>query len=57
MLRNIPIPLPPTTEQSRIVARVEELRSLCAGLRQRLTAARTQQALLAEVLVQGSTQS
>ena len=44
--------LPPLTEQSRIVARVASLRALCADLRQRLTTARTQQALLAEVLVQ-----
>ena len=45
-------PLPPLAEQSRIVARVASLRALCADLRQRLTNARTQQALLAEVLVE-----
>ena len=53
LLRNIPFPLPPTAEQSRIVARVASLRALCADLRQRLTNARAQQALLAQVLVQG----
>jgi len=46
-----PFPLPPLTEQSRIVARVASLRALCADLRQRLTTARTQKALLAQALV------
>ena len=46
------VALPPLTEQSRIVARVASLRALCADLRQRLTTARTQQALLAQALVQ-----
>ena len=45
------IPVPPLAEQSRIVARVGSLHALCANLRQRLITARTQQALLAEVLV------
>lgn len=42
---------PTLSEQSRLVARVAALRALCLELRQRLTAARTQQTLLAEVLV------
>ncbi|TPG25063.1 restriction endonuclease subunit S [Variovorax guangxiensis] len=46
-----PVPLPPLAEQSRIVARVEELRRLCADLRQRLAAAQAMQAQLAEALV------
>ncbi len=46
------LPVPPLAEQSRIVDRVASLRALCADLRQRLSTARTQQALLAEVLVQ-----
>ncbi len=56
-LRNFLAPLPPLAEQSRIVARVASLRALCADLRQRLTTARTQQALLAEVWVQDVAQS
>jgi len=45
------IPLPPFAEQHRIVARVEELRRLCAQLRERLTHARQTQANLADALV------
>ena len=50
--RGVSIPLPPLAEQSRIVARVEELRRLCAELRQRLSASQTTQAHLAEALVE-----
>ena len=49
--RSVPIPLPPLAEQHRIVARVEKLRRLCAQLRERLTAVRHTQALLADALV------
>lgn len=45
------VPLPPLAEQSRIVARVESLRRLCADLRQRLADRQTTQAHLAEALV------
>jgi type I restriction enzyme S subunit len=45
------VPLPPLAEQSRIVARVEQLRQLCSDLRQRLTASRTTQGHLADALV------
>ncbi|RYF82905.1 MAG: restriction endonuclease subunit S [Comamonadaceae bacterium] len=45
-----PIPLPPLDEQSRIVARVEELRRLCANLRERLVAGQATRARLAEAL-------
>lgn len=51
-LKNCFFPVPPLAEQSRIVARVTALRALCADLRQRLSRAQTQQALLAEALVQ-----
>lgn len=47
-----PAPLPPAAEQSRIVARVEELRCLCDELRQRLSASQATQAHLAEALVE-----
>jgi type I restriction enzyme, S subunit len=43
--------LPPLAEQTRIVARVEALRRLCADLRQRLSASQTTRARLAEALV------
>lgn len=47
---NTPFPLPPLAEQSRIVTRVNELRSLCTDLRQRLTAGQAVQAHLADAL-------
>ena len=46
------IAVPPLAEQSRIVTGVEELRRLCADLRQRLSASQTTQAHLAETLVE-----
>ena len=50
-IRAAVIPLPPLPEQHRIVARVEELRRLCADLRERLTRARETQSRLADALV------
>jgi len=52
MTGNFVVPLPPLAEQSRIVAHVAYLRALCSNLRERLTTARTQQALLAQALVE-----
>jgi type I restriction enzyme S subunit len=46
------IAFPPLDEQSRIVIRVNELRSLCADLRQRLSFAQEIQSQIAQVLVQ-----
>jgi type I restriction enzyme S subunit len=46
----LPFPLAPLSEQSRIVNRVNELRSLCADLRQRLTAGQAVQSHLADAL-------
>jgi type I restriction enzyme S subunit len=45
------VALPPIAEQLRIVTRVNELRSLCADLRQRLSFAQESQSQLAQVLV------
>jgi type I restriction enzyme S subunit len=47
------IAVPPLAEQSRIVTRVNELRRLCADLRQRLSAQQKLQTQLAEALVAG----
>ncbi len=51
LLRNIPFTLPPCTEQSRIVSRVNELRVLCADLRARILAGYAAQRNLADALV------
>jgi type I restriction enzyme S subunit len=53
-LRGIRVPLPPLAEQHRIVARVKELRELCAQLRERLTSKSNTQARLAEAIVQSA---
>ena len=49
--RNIPVPLPPAAEQSRIVAKLEELLALTRTLRARIKDARAVQARLASALV------
>jgi len=46
------VALPPLSEQSRIVSRVEALRALCAQLRERLTTSQKIQTHLAETLVE-----
>jgi type I restriction enzyme S subunit len=56
-LKGCPFPLPPLAEQHRIVARVEQLRRLCAELRERLQQARTTQSRLADALVSAAAQS
>jgi type I restriction enzyme S subunit len=48
---SLQFPLPPLAEQSRIVTRVNELRSLCADLRGRILAGQAVQRNLAEALV------
>lgn len=56
-IRNFVVPLPPLAEQRRIVARVNQLRRLCADLRQRLTAQKATHSRLAETLVASTTAS
>ena len=51
-IQQIAIPLPPLPEQSRIVARVAELRALCAQLRDRLATTAQTQSRLAEALLE-----
>lgn len=51
-LKNTRFPLPPLAEQSRIVARVTELRALCQQLRDKLAQARTTQTQLAQAWVE-----
>lgn len=55
-MRLASIPLPPLAEQHRIVARVEQLRRLCADLRERLRQSRTTQSHLADALVNAAAQ-
>jgi len=50
VLGNLLIPLPPVAEMHRIVARIEELRGLCADLRKSLQQARTTQSNVANAL-------
>lgn len=50
-LKDCLFPMPPLSEQSRIVARVESLRRLCADLRKRLAISQVTQTRLAESLV------
>lgn len=51
LIRGSATPLPPIAEQTRIVARVTELRRLCANLRHRFDRSSAMQALLADALI------
>jgi type I restriction enzyme S subunit len=50
-IKEIMFPLPPIAEQSRIVTCVNELRALCADVRQRLREQQTTQSHLADALL------
>ena len=52
LIRSSPTPLPPLAEQARIVARVTEIRRLCADLRQSLNRSSTTQVSLADALIE-----
>jgi type I restriction enzyme S subunit len=52
LIRSSATPLPPIAEQARIVARVTEIRRICADLRQRLERSGTTQASLADALIE-----
>ncbi|MDY6791745.1 MAG: restriction endonuclease subunit S [Thermodesulfobacteriota bacterium] len=51
-LKNVVIPVPPLKEQHRIVAKVNELITLCDNLKARLNDVQTTQAQLADALVE-----
>ena len=46
------VPLPPLSEQHRIVAKVDELMALCDDLKNRLNQAQTTQVQLADAIVE-----
>jgi type I restriction enzyme S subunit len=51
-LSGYPVPLPPTSEQHRIVEKVDELMALCDQLKSRITSAIQLQQKLADVMVE-----
>jgi type I restriction enzyme S subunit len=52
---NLVIPLPPLSEQQRIVAKVDELMTLCDQLKTRITAVKQLQQKMADVMVSEAT--
>jgi type I restriction enzyme S subunit len=53
-LRSCPLALPPTAEQHRIVAKVDELMALCGRLEAQLTTAQTESRRLLEAVLHES---
>ena len=54
-LRSAPIPIPPAAEQKRIVAKVEELTSLCDTLKTKITTSQTTQLTFTDSIVSQAT--
>jgi len=54
ILRNMKVPVPPATEQHRIVAKVDELMTLCDRLKAGLAESRMQQERLATTLIEAA---
>jgi len=54
LIRAAPTPVPPLAEQHLIVARVNELRRLCADLREKLASSQATQVRLADALVESA---
>lgn len=54
LIRAAPTPVPPLAEQHRIVARVNQLRRLCAALREKLASAQATQVRLADALIESA---
>ena len=52
-LAKFAVPLPPLVEQSHIITRVNELRGLCADLREKLEEQQSKSSNLAEALIEG----
>ena len=53
-IRSLPVPLPPFSEQQRIVAKVNELMELCGRLETQLSTARSEKCRLLEAVLYGS---
>jgi type I restriction enzyme S subunit len=51
-LKRVPVPIPPLAEQHRIVAKVDELMTLCDSLKVRLNQAQTTQLQLTDAIVE-----
>jgi len=54
LLRNLSFPMPPTSEQHRIVAKVDELFAICDALKERINESQVTQLNLADALVDGA---
>jgi type I restriction enzyme, S subunit len=56
-LKNLKIPLPPLSEQHRIVTKVDELMTLCDALKERLKKAQNIQVQLADAIAENALNS